>query len=192
MENPATSDGPTSVLFVKVDEAARMLWRVAFAGLRARQSLDRVRLPRRHPRHPPRPPPSRQPSRTRTFGRPRRNLTSSAASKTEALAAGPIDARAARTPRGVDNAIVDQSVLYHFSEDPAIWRFEPHVPATNPDHRAGVWAIDDDHAPLYWLPRDCPRVTACARTASELPAFRRAWATDAHRVHAIKVVGCTG
>jgi hypothetical protein len=22
-----------------------------------------------------------------------------------------------------------------------------------------VWAIDDDHAPLFWFPRDCPRIT---------------------------------
>ena len=77
-------------------------------------------------------------------------------------------------------------VLYHFSEDPAIGRFEPHVPATNPDHRAGVWAIDGDHEPLYWFPRDCPRVTAWARTVSELAVFRRAWNTDARRVHAIE------
>lgn len=43
------------------------------------------------------------------------------------------------------------SDLWHFSEDPALSRFEP---------RDGkVWAIDDAHSWLYWFPRDCPRAT---------------------------------
>jgi hypothetical protein len=77
-------------------------------------------------------------------------------------------------------------VLYHFSEDPHIERFRPHVPATNPTHRAGVWAIDDAHAPLYWFPRDCPRVTAWPRDSGERTAFEAAWVTTAPRVHAIE------
>src|SRR2546425_10174985 len=48
--------------------------------------------------------------------------------------------------------------LYHFSEDPAIARFGPHVPATQPDAPPLVWAIDEEHAPHYLFPRDCPRV----------------------------------
>lgn len=47
--------------------------------------------------------------------------------------------------------------LFHFSEDPGITRFEPHVPATQPDVAPLVWAIDEEHAPVYWFPRDCPR-----------------------------------
>ena len=47
--------------------------------------------------------------------------------------------------------------LFHFSEDPAIERFEPHVPATQPDAPPMVWAIDAEHAPTYWFPRNCPR-----------------------------------
>jgi hypothetical protein len=77
-------------------------------------------------------------------------------------------------------------VLYHFSEDPGITRFVPHVPRTNPNHRAAVWAIAPDHAALYWFPRDCPRVTAWPRTAREAVAFRDAFATLADRVHAIE------
>ena len=77
-------------------------------------------------------------------------------------------------------------VLHHFSEDPSLTRFDPHVPATNPDHRAGVWAIDSEHAPLYWFPRDCPRVTAWPRTAAETARFRAAWTTTAARVHAVE------
>ena len=36
-------------------------------------------------------------------------------------------------------------VVHHFSEDASIREFVPHVPATNPDHRPAVWAIDADH-----------------------------------------------
>lgn len=79
------------------------------------------------------------------------------------------------------------AVLFHFSEDPSITRFEPHVPRTNPDHAPAVWAIDDAHAPLYWFPRDCPRVTAWPRDGSDVEAFRSAFTTTATRVHAIEL-----
>lgn len=75
-------------------------------------------------------------------------------------------------------------MLFHFSDDPAIERFEPHVPMTNPTHAAAVWAIDEAHAPLYWFPRDCPRVTAWPRHRGEDVEFRAAFATSAARVHA--------
>jgi hypothetical protein len=58
---------------------------------------------------------------------------------------------------------VNRDELYHFSTNPDIKRFVPHVPRTNPTHRAAVWAIDADHAPLYWFPRDCPRVSVWPR-----------------------------
>src|SRR3954447_7226033 len=77
-------------------------------------------------------------------------------------------------------------VLYHFSEEPAITRFVPRVPPTNPTQRPAVWAIDADHAPLYWFPRDCPRVTAWMHEAADADAFRRAFTTGASRVHAIE------
>lgn len=48
--------------------------------------------------------------------------------------------------------------LYHFSEDPSIERFEPHIAKTSViQDEAFVWAIDDWHAPMYYTPRDCPR-----------------------------------
>jgi hypothetical protein len=78
-------------------------------------------------------------------------------------------------------------VLFHFSEDPTIERFVPHVPPTNPDHSPAVWAIDAEHAPLYWFPRDCPRVTAWPRTSAERPAFEAAFVTTARRIHAIEL-----
>jgi hypothetical protein len=77
------------------------------------------------------------------------------------------------------------ALVHHFSEDPSIEWFEPHVPATNPDHPPAVWAIDAAHAPLYWFPRDCPRVTVWPRDAAERVAFEAAWSTTAVRVHAI-------
>lgn len=60
--------------------------------------------------------------------------------------------------------------LYHFSEDPTIEVFHPRpIPNVGspyntapPPERATdrlVWAIDEAHAPLYWFPRDCPRIT---------------------------------
>jgi hypothetical protein len=77
--------------------------------------------------------------------------------------------------------------LFHFSEDPAISRFVPHVPRTSPTQRPAVWAIDEAHAPLYWFPRECPRVTAWPRDRDDEVAFRAAFATEARRVHAIEL-----
>jgi hypothetical protein len=81
---------------------------------------------------------------------------------------------------------VKPDVLYHFSEDPHIQRFAPHVPRTNPTHPPAVWAIDADHAPLYWFPRDCPRVTIWPRRPQDAATFQERLATVAMRVHAIE------
>lgn len=48
--------------------------------------------------------------------------------------------------------------LYHFSEDPTIERFVPRAPLAHPEVEPLVWAIDAWHAPMYFVPRDCPRV----------------------------------
>src|SRR5512138_887433 len=66
-------------------------------------------------------------------------------------------------------------------------RFLPHVPRTNASHAPAVWAIDADHAPLYWFPRDCPRVTAWPRTPDEADVFRAAFHTTAPRLHGIEL-----
>jgi hypothetical protein len=47
--------------------------------------------------------------------------------------------------------------LYHFSEDPTIEVFVPHVPEHRDDVEPLVYAIDAWHAPMYYLPRQCPR-----------------------------------
>jgi hypothetical protein len=75
------------------------------------------------------------------------------------------------------------SEVLHFSEDPTITRFEPHVPVTNPSQPPMVWAIDADHAPLYWFPRGCPRV---AFWTDDATAADRLGPTTATRVHAVE------
>ncbi len=49
-------------------------------------------------------------------------------------------------------------MLYHFSEDPTIERFEPRAPLHRPGVEPAVWAIEAWTAPKYFFPRDCPRV----------------------------------
>lgn len=49
-------------------------------------------------------------------------------------------------------------MLYHFSEDPSIKQFLPRTPTVYPDQPPMVGAIDEEGSPLYFFPRDCPRV----------------------------------
>jgi hypothetical protein len=53
--------------------------------------------------------------------------------------------------------------VLHFSEDPSIARFEPHVAPTSTVRDPLVWAVDAARAPGYWFPRACPRAMAWAR-----------------------------
>jgi hypothetical protein len=56
--------------------------------------------------------------------------------------------------------------LFHFSEDPAIAKFEPRPVLTPADRPSGrewlnsplVWAIAEDHQRMYLFPRECPRI----------------------------------
>ena len=81
---------------------------------------------------------------------------------------------------------VDQTglrgVVYHFSEDPTLRRFAPHVPPSNPSHPPGVWAIDAEHAPLYWFPRDCPRISVWATTPEQQELLTARFACEASRI----------
>jgi hypothetical protein len=77
----------------------------------------------------------------------------------------------------------DPAHLWHFSEDPTIERFVPHVPPTNPDQPPLVWTIDEVHAPLFWFPRDCPRITFWADDGRPPDALGT---TTATRVHAVE------
>jgi hypothetical protein len=72
--------------------------------------------------------------------------------------------------------------VYHYSEDGTIRRFAPHVPQSNPAHPASVWAIDEDHSPLYWFPRYCPRISVWARDDDEQATFTAIFASEASRL----------
>ncbi|MEQ7051970.1 DUF6886 family protein [Paenibacillaceae sp. P-4] len=48
-------------------------------------------------------------------------------------------------------------MLYHFSEDSTISTFIPR-PAKQSHIPPAVWAINEENAVHYYLPRDCPRV----------------------------------
>jgi len=56
--------------------------------------------------------------------------------------------------------------LFHFSEEAGLTRFEPRsvrrVKGREWLNGPLVWAVDDDHQPLYLFPRDCPRVLVWA------------------------------
>jgi hypothetical protein len=82
--------------------------------------------------------------------------------------------------------------LFHFSEDPNITRFDPHVPAHRREEGLEplVYAIDEARVAMYYFPRDCPRAcfwpgpetTAADRgrfyagvTASRVIAIESAW-----------------
>jgi hypothetical protein len=59
--------------------------------------------------------------------------------------------------------------LYHFSENPGIERFVPQAVPGRVNEEPVVWAVDADHAYIYYFPRECPRVTfyASANTSPE-------------------------
>ncbi|MFN2496109.1 MAG: DUF6886 family protein [Pseudonocardiaceae bacterium] len=77
--------------------------------------------------------------------------------------------------------------VLHFSEDPTITRFVPHVAATARQSEACVWAVDHDRAPDYWFPRDCPRAMAWTLpTTSAGDAERILGPGGGNRVHGIE------
>lgn len=75
-------------------------------------------------------------------------------------------------------------VLLHYSEDPGIEGFEPHVPRTNLGVAPAVWAIDPEHAPLYWFPRACPRVAVWANDAEQRRRLHQRFGTSCERLQA--------
>jgi hypothetical protein len=48
--------------------------------------------------------------------------------------------------------------LWHYSEDPDLGTFRPRPSTTGADEPPYVWAVDARHAPMFWFPRDCPRL----------------------------------
>lgn len=77
--------------------------------------------------------------------------------------------------------------LFHFSEDPTITLFQPHVATTSSEREPFVWALDEEHAPSYWFPRDCPRACCWAGKAPILEAGAALLGLGgARRLHAIE------
>jgi len=77
--------------------------------------------------------------------------------------------------------------VLHFSEDPTIRRFVPHVAATARQPDAYVWAVDHDRAPDYWFPRQCPRAMAWVRAdTTDADRVRIIGPGCGERVHAIE------
>lgn len=78
-------------------------------------------------------------------------------------------------------------IVFHFSEDPTITEFVPHVAATASDPRPLVWAVDGARCPDYWFPRDCPRAMAWVGPAtSEADRLGVLGPGSHHRVHGIE------
>ncbi len=77
--------------------------------------------------------------------------------------------------------------VLHFSEDPHITQFVPHVARTAQQPEPYVWAVGHDRAPDYWFPRHCPRALAWATPeTSRADADRIIGAGCGDRVHAIE------
>jgi hypothetical protein len=77
--------------------------------------------------------------------------------------------------------------VLHFSEDPTITRFVPHVAATARQPEAYVWAVDHARAPDYWFPRQCPRAMAWVTDTTTVRDRERViGAGCGDRVHAIE------
>ncbi|MGF9907191.1 DUF6886 family protein [Brevibacillus porteri] len=57
--------------------------------------------------------------------------------------------------------------LFHYSEDPTITIFQPRAHPSHPTLAPAVWAIDEARAPMYYLPRDCPRICFYQKADSE-------------------------
>ena len=75
--------------------------------------------------------------------------------------------------------------VLHFSEDPTITLFEPHVAPTAHGPEAYVWAVNRERAPDYWFPRNCPRAMVWA-TSRTTDADRAVVLGTSSRIHAIE------
>ena len=77
--------------------------------------------------------------------------------------------------------------VWHVSEDGGIARLEPRADESHYSPEPLVWAIDDEHVPAYWFPRDCPRGTFWAvESTSDEDVERFLCGDRARRVHAIE------
>jgi hypothetical protein len=77
-------------------------------------------------------------------------------------------------------------VVYHFSEDGSIESFVPRPAPSNPSRAPGVTAVDPEHAPLYWFPRRCPRVSVWATAEEQQEQLTSVFGTHASRICAVE------
>jgi hypothetical protein len=75
--------------------------------------------------------------------------------------------------------------LLHFSEEPDIKIFRPHVPASSPDNPPLVWAVDEEHAPGFWFPRQAPRA-CCWSVGNPMTEAGRTLLGTGTRMHAVE------
>jgi RimJ/RimL family protein N-acetyltransferase len=79
--------------------------------------------------------------------------------------------------------------LFHFSEDPSIEVFEPRPVLVASERPPGldwlngplVWAVDDWHAPMFFFPRDCPRILLWRTPQTSEADLDRWWRGDRGR-----------
>jgi hypothetical protein len=84
----------------------------------------------------------------------------------------------------VSDLTAARPTLWHVSDDPDIELFRPHRAPTALIDDELVWAIDEEHIPAYWFPRDCPRATFwVGPTTSDADI---AWLNGTRRVHVIE------
>ena len=76
--------------------------------------------------------------------------------------------------------------VLHFSEDPDLSEFVPRVASTAQEPTAFVWAVNADHAPDYWFPRQCPRAMAWVTPGTTDADRLRILGPHTHRVHLIE------
>lgn len=76
--------------------------------------------------------------------------------------------------------------VLHFSEDPSITVFVPHVAQTTSEATAYVWAVNAAHSPSYWFPRQCPRAMAWVTTGTTHADRQRILGPGTVRVHMVE------
>lgn len=77
--------------------------------------------------------------------------------------------------------------LWHVSEADSIRRFEPRSNPAHDSKEALVWAIDSNHVPAYWFPRECPRGTYWAvNTTSDRDVEQFLSGDRSSRVHLLQ------
>ena len=80
--------------------------------------------------------------------------------------------------------------LFHFSDDPCIDIFVPRPVRVSAERPLGkewlngplVWAIDDQHQPMYLFPRECPRILLWATPKTKTEDYDYWWQGSSSKV----------